>query len=207
MDLLPILRYFVESQPPLRARWPRETKSFIALCEANELSIRAKQGEALADALDAAWLRHAGLFTAAYDALDHLPKFHFTRHLPEQVRLDGWALDTFTCERHNSMVLEAAGPIDYTGRFGRSVLARSLILHASKLNNLRRDGLVQPMHAEDADYWFSKRVIWNGAILAQDDVLFTEGLAFLVGLQVGDKLGLVAHPLSREEEARRYVDV
>ena len=209
MDLLPILRYFVESQPPLRAQWPLETKSFIALCQANELSIRAKQGEALADALDAAWQTHANRFTAAYDALDHLPKFHFTRHLPEQVRLDGWAIDTFTCERHNSMVLEAAGPIDYTGCFERSVLARSLILHASKLTALRRDGLVQPMHAENGDYWFSKRVIWNGATIAQDDVLFTEGLAFLVAaaLQVGDKLGLFAHPLSREEEARRYVDV
>ena len=89
------------------------------------------------------------------------------------------------------------------------MLARSLILHASKLTALRRDGLVQPMHAENGDYWFSKRVIWNGATIAQDDVLFTEGLAFLVAaaLQVGDKLGLFAHPLSREEEARRYVDV
>ena len=209
MDLLPILRYFVESQPPLRAQWPLETESFIALCQANELSIRAKQGEALADALDAAWQTHANRFTAAYDALDHLPKFHFTRHLPEQVRLDGWAIDTFTCERHNSMVLEAAGPIDKTSCFERSVLARSLILHASKLTALRRDGLVQPMHAENGDYWFSKRVIWNGATIAQDDVLFTEGLAFLVAaaLQVGDKLGLFAHPLSREEEALRYVDV
>ena len=75
-------------------------------------------------------------FTAAYDALDHLPKFHFTRHLPEQVRLDGWAIDTFTCERHNSMVLEAAEPIEDTGCFERSVLARSLILHASKLTAL-----------------------------------------------------------------------
>lgn len=202
MDLLPILRYFVESQPPLRAQWPLETSSFIALCQANELSIRAKQGEALADALDAAWRRHADLFTAAYDALDHLPKFHFTRHLPEQIRLDGWALDTFTCERHNSMVLEAAAPIHDTRRFERSVLARSLILHVSKLPALRRDGLVQPMHAEDGDYWISKRVIWNGATIAQDDVLFTEGLAFLVAaaLQVGDKLGLFAHPLLREEK-------
>ena len=176
MDLLPILRYFVESQPPLRAQWPLETESFIALCQANELSIRAKQGEALADALDAAWQTHANRFTAAYDALDHLPKFHFTRHLPEQVRLDGWAIDTFTCERHNSMVLEAASPIEYTGCFERSVLARSLILHASKLTALRRDGLVQPMHAENWDYWFSKRVIWNGATIAQDDVLFTDGV-------------------------------
>ena len=148
-------------------------------------------------------------FTAAYDALDHLPKFHFVRHLPEQVRLDGWAIDTFTCERHNSMVLEAADLFDYTGYFERSVLARSLILHVSKLAALRRDGLVQPMHAEDGDYWISKRVIWNGATIAQDDVLFTVGLAFLVAaaLQVGDKLGLFAHTLSSEEEARRYVDV
>ena len=107
------------------------------------------------------------------------------------------------------MVLEAADPIDYTGCFERSVLAKSLLLHASKLTALRRDGRVQPMHAEDADYWISKCVIWNGATIAQDDVLFTEGLAFLVAaaLQVGDKLGLFAHPLSREEEARRYVDV
>ena len=107
------------------------------------------------------------------------------------------------------MVLEAADPTDYIGYFGRSVLARSLILHASRLTALRRDGLVQLMHAENGDYWFSKRVIWNGATIAQDDVLFTERVASIVAaaLQVGDKLGLFAHPLSREEQARRYVDV
>ena len=94
------------------------------------------------------------------------------------------------------------------GCFERSVVARSLILHDLKLTVLRRDGLVQPMRVECGDHRFSKRVIWNGATIAQYDVLFTEGVAYLVvaALQVGDKLGLFAHPLSREEEARRYVD-
>ena len=103
-----------------------------------------KRGFQVADELDAAILRHDVAFEAAYGGAvdEYVPKFHFTKHIPEQLRLDGFLQDCFTTERKHSLVLHAAEPIDNTRSFERSVLSRALLMHLDDTKHLRQDAFI-----------------------------------------------------------------
>ena len=103
-----------------------------------------KRGFQVADELDAAILRHDVAFEAAYGGAvdEYVPKFHFTKHIPEQLRLDGFLQDCFTTERKHSLVLQAAEPVRNTRSFERSVLSRALLMHLDDTKHLRQDAFI-----------------------------------------------------------------
>ena len=119
---IPFLRYFGERV--LGAILPLEVASMSAFGAMVGVYLCGKRGFQVADELDAAILRHDVAFEAAYGGAvdEYVPKFHFTKHIPEQLRLDGFLQDCFTTERKHSLVLQAAEPIRNTRSFERSVL-------------------------------------------------------------------------------------
>jgi hypothetical protein len=176
VDMLPLLRYFLELSRPHRPVWKPFIDSFVALCDAVEVTWRCKHGEQLADDMDRAWATHAAMYDVAYGSAGraaYSPKYHFTRHLARQVRLDGFAMDTFACERHHRMVLDAAQDCATTPVFERTVLTISLIRHESCIAALRRDGLVQPQAWHDMGVGWSvaPKAIWLGNAIAAGDMV------------------------------------
>ena len=124
---------------------PLEVASMSALGALVGVYLCGKRGFRVADELDAAILRHDIAFEAAYGGAvdEYVPKFHFTKHIPEQLRKDGFLQDCFATERKNSLVLRAAEPVRNTSTFERSVLARALIMHLDATGHLRQDVFIE----------------------------------------------------------------
>ena len=169
---------------------PLEVASLSAMGATVGLILCGKRGFRVADQLDAAILRRDIAFEAAYGESDefsvyhtlYIPKFHHTKHLPDQLRVDGFSQDTFATERKHSMVKLAADPIRNTVVFERSVLSRALLMHLGSTQNLRKDGLIDPQHCPDIwdDGWISLLMVWEGTKLGESDVVFLGGDAVLV---------------------------
>ena len=104
-----ILAFFGEQA--LGAVMPLEVASMSALGALLGVYMCGKRGFRVADELDAAILRHDIAFEAAYGGAvdEYVPKFHFTKHIPEQLRKDGFLQDCFATERKNSLVLRLTG--------------------------------------------------------------------------------------------------
>ena len=142
LTVIPFLRYFGERV--LGAILPLEVASMSAFGAMVGVYLCGKRGFQVADELDAAILRHDVAFEAAYGGAvdEYVPKFHFTKHIPEQLRLDGFLQDCFTTERKHSLVLQAAEPVRNTRSFERSVLSRALLMHLDDTKHLRQDAFI-----------------------------------------------------------------
>ena len=87
LSAIPFLRYFGERV--LGAILPLEVASMSALGAMVGIYMCGKRGFQVADELDAAILRHDLAFEVAYGAAvdECVPKFRFTKHIPEQLRI------------------------------------------------------------------------------------------------------------------------
>ena len=140
----------------------------------------------------------------------YIPKFHFTRHPLAQLATDGWLIDTYVAERKHASLKEAADPVRNID-FEKSVLARALVLHKSKLVTLRRDGLLELALCPELGGSISLCVQWRGTILGVGDVLFLDDdLPFIVSgcACVGDTFYILGHNCALLEQvtskARRW---
>ena len=136
---IPLLRYVGERV--LGAILPLEVASMSALGAMVGVYMWGKRGFQVADELDAAILRHDLAFEAAYGGAvdEYVPKFHFTKHIAEQLRLDGFLQDCFTTERKNSWVLQATEAVRNTRSFQRIVLSRALLMQLDDTKHLLQD--------------------------------------------------------------------
>ena len=113
MLFLPILTYVVESLalPTLQS----ETRSLTCCSAVLRTLVAAKLGEAVADRMEACLREWAVAYKHAYEDMGHAykPKWHIQFDIPDQIRRDGMALDTFVGERKQSCLKQAAEFIEH----------------------------------------------------------------------------------------------
>ena len=103
MCLIPIVAYFIETIPSVQAALPLHVESWKALDELHRSLARAKLGIGSAADLARAIKDHGKKYHAAYEneSKPFTPKYHWTKHLPEQFYNDKFLLDLFPTERIN----------------------------------------------------------------------------------------------------------
>ena len=188
LDIVAPFRYFLEMQGDgFRQVFNREVASFCALADCIALLTMAKDGLPVADELAQKLHRHALRFVAAYgddDLTVYIPKFHFARHIPAQIRRDGFLIDTLACERYHTRTKNVADPIKNTARLESSVLGRALQSHLALVNSPDCFGSAL-LQASDFDDFgdgakISLNMVWDGMRLTEDDVIRLDGCPHMV---------------------------
>lgn len=130
MGVFPLIREFVERVVKPTNLMNEEVASFIAMADVVRVYRRMKRSarvtDAACDQLRDALISHGTLHKQAYGNEFIKPKFHFVRHLPDQLRLMTTLVDCFTAERKHKMAKAVAQPINNFSDFGVAVLSRCI---------------------------------------------------------------------------------
>ena len=189
LALIPIVLYFIESSPDVQEHMPLQLASWRALEFVSRLIARGKLGigtpAALADALQA----HGVAYTAAYGGLEKAfaPKFHWLKHIPEQLAIDKFILDLFAQERFNIVYKAAADPVKNTSgkkiNFERTVLERVWMQMFEYVDKVQLDGLDGGItHCPELGEGVSMSLnaVVMGTRLSEGDIVFLESNAALL---------------------------
>ena len=154
-------------------------QSLAALGVLVSLVLKGKRGASAGSDVAHAAREHGRIFNAAYpDGVK--PKHHWVHHLPHQLDRDAFIIDAFVGERKNGVVKSLAAEVHYTGRFERSVLARTV---AANGEALKRPGAFcnQLLAATDgadvlgvADSSIARSMQWNGTRINKGDIVFVD---------------------------------
>lgn len=210
LDIVAPLRYFLEVQDaPARRALSVEIASFCALADVVSVLSLAKEGLKVADDLARVLHTHAERFAAAYGDADktlYIPKFHFARHIPQQIARDGMVLDTLACERYHNRTKNIADPIKNTTRLEASLLGRALQSHLTLLNapHCFGSGLVNPRAFPDLGECanVALEIVWQGSRIKDGDLVRVDSSpCFVRGcLQIDGEFGLAAEYLTLVEQ-------
>ena len=147
ISLIPVVLYLLESIASVQESLPLQLASWRALEFVSRLIARGKHGIGRGAELAAAIYAHGVAFAAAYGEMydkkvAYKPKFHWTKHTPDNLDHDGFILDTFVTERGNIIFKKGADPIKNTGGdFEKSSLERTWHQAFGYLKHVVMDGL------------------------------------------------------------------
>ena len=173
--------YFLETLPLVGERLPLQLASWRALEWLTRLALRAKLGMGSAGAFSDAIKAHGEAYAAAYGEEDqpYIPKFHWTKHLPEQYHEDEVLYDAFPAERANLVYKNAAEAMKNTGckspsQWETSVSEKVWIAHQHYLELVAVDGVIDGTVAPELGdgVLVSLRCTSHGFTLQADDIVF-----------------------------------
>ena len=164
VSAIPLILYFLETIPLIGENLPLQVDSWRALALLTRQLLRAKVGIGTPPELESAIKSHGEKYALAYGERPYayIPKYHHTKHLPEQFELDEFLIDCYVTERANIIFKAAAEPVKNTkgkeaSRWETTVEECVWKHHAPFLGKLVPDGFVNGCDCPE---------LGNGATLA-----------------------------------------
>jgi hypothetical protein len=118
MDILPLLRHFADEIIKPSGHIPKETESFLLLCNVCSLLQQAKAladvPTWLSDELRQAQIDHMKAFLSVYDESKIKPKHHFALHISAQIKKCRFVLDCFVHERKHRTLKQVFNTIKHS---------------------------------------------------------------------------------------------
>jgi hypothetical protein len=184
-DMLSVIgpfRFYLESNAALFTDLADAIQSYRCMARVVRFIMDGKEGERVGDALADALQKHADAHFRAYPDDDPAPKWHFARHMPQQIDRDGGVIDTFPCERYQSKVKACAESVDNTRNFEKSILGRVLVGHMRLMDapGCFHDGLVRGKWIPELNVDVSTKGIVNGVSLSYGDIVKVDGLPIII---------------------------
>ena len=193
---LPYIRHFMETivMPRANAKLQQAVATFLALCDLNDVIMKAKKGLFLCVKHMAGLMRKAintytRLRIATWDKSTCKPKFHFLFHLAEQFLRDGCIWDTFALERKHKISKCYAEAVTNFRCFDKSVNLRTLLENRRQLQELRVNSCLLgetcmapslAVEIGEPSVEVAHKLDWQGAIFNVGDVLLLRGSFFCV---------------------------
>ena len=187
---IPIVLYFLETQPLIQERLPLQVASWRALERMCRQLLRAKLGIGSSQELASTIRVHAEKYSLAYGDREsaYQPKFHWTFHLPDQYEEDEILLDMWPSERANILFKAAAEPVRNTrgktpSRWEATVASGVWARHTEYLGLLRPDGVDNGIDCPELGHGakLASQCVHRGVVLKENNIVFlSEGRPFLL---------------------------
>ena len=167
--LAPLLTHMLHTHPLVPKHALRhEIASWSALNVVCTLYGRAKVGLGRPADLANAIQCHGTEYKRAYGTsrANFNPKYHWTKHLPDQFEMDGLIIDSFVGERLVQLFKRSSEHIQSSEALEKSGVLRALSAQAATLQTLAPDGLLAGVNG------LSKSAMLNGIRFDAGDILF-----------------------------------
>ena len=218
---LPVIRFFLDSDPDVAlALGPHalERQSFEAMYRVMTIYVKGKAGFDVADSLEAALQDHGEKKLAAYGEELFIPKDHYAKHIPRQIRKDKHIFDALVAERFHIVSKSCMEAFTNPARFEKESLIRLVARHVELLNDgmafctglygkIRR--LEPPGFPAGSTCKAGRSLVLRGTSVEVDDIirLSEHGQPVEVKLcvEIDDMIGFLGHNLAWQRQAANSV--